>query len=324
MTITDLLHSILQRLDLNSSEALIVTADEAQHWPADGLDLLINWGLLTPTKPRTHLLCDGCEEQCIMPVEVIPKSGSKHKRAFIACDKREDIDIVPVEFSRLRQWRIDPNQWAALLARLLDTNQTPQILIQNRLWGLGKAHIAGSRREAFLGRGLNWSDADLIAKKLDQLASVEMCILSATELKFENALASRVIIPLPQALLVDQDRLLLDLELIAAFLPQKAKKKFPVTGKVTAKDISSNFRHSPDFRSVSLNNVEYILTSKQAQVIQILFEAYRKNPPDVGTAYILSEIDSVGNRVRDVFKQNLEAWKALIISNRKGTVRLNL
>jgi hypothetical protein len=84
------------------------------------------------------------------------------------------------------------------------------------------------------------------------------------------------------------------------------------------------FTHSPDFRSVNKDGKIFSLTSKQAQVIQMLFRAQQEGTPVLGQDYILEEVSPYTStkRLRDIFKSNPEAWEALIESGRKGTVRL--
>jgi hypothetical protein len=90
-------------------------------------------------------------------------------------------------------------------------------------------------------------------------------------------------------------------------------------------DSQSGFTHSPDFHSVSLSGEQFSLTSKQAQVVQILFEAYQNGTPEVGQAYILEELGSASGRLQDSFRSRKEAWGKLIIPGKtKGTYRLNL
>jgi len=83
-----------------------------------------------------------------------------------------------------------------------------------------------------------------------------------------------------------------------------------------------DFRHSPDFRSVSCGGEKYSFTARQGQVVQILFEAREKGAPDVGQHYILEELESKAERLRDLFKSS-RAWGSLIVRGQgKGTFRL--
>jgi hypothetical protein len=86
----------------------------------------------------------------------------------------------------------------------------------------------------------------------------------------------------------------------------------------------SEFRHSPDYRSVHFNGTLYTLTSLQAQVVQLLHEQYLNGTPELGKDYILEELGSTSNRLRDVF-QCCKNWKEIIVpGKRKGTYRINI
>ena len=103
------------------------------------------------------------------------------------------------------------------------------------------------------------------------------------------------------------------------------------------------FKHLPDYRSVNLKGILFELTFQQGQVIKILHEAYCNGTPYVSQAHILEELidddngndgnnenendnlKRTGNRLRDIFRSNPDAWKGLIArGKRKGTYRLNI
>lgn len=215
MTLTDLLHSIFKRLDLRDQGALTVTADEIPYWPSNGLEFLVKWGMLAEAKYRTCIECDGCEEMCPMPVVVIPKSDPKGEQAFVICDKRDDIDIVPIEFDRLRQWKIDPDRIASLLNRLLKSDQTPQAIIQERLWRLGMVEIAGTRREVLFARGVNWADGDRIFDEIARkVNSTESFLFVPNDPRREDVQNHVITLSLFEALFIADDKLLIDVKLI--------------------------------------------------------------------------------------------------------------
>lgn len=86
---------------------------------------------------------------------------------------------------------------------------------------------------------------------------------------------------------------------------------------------TGGFSPSQDYRSVSIHSKNFTLTSRQAQVIQILDESRKGGHPDVGQDYILEQLGSPNSRLSDTFKSNRDAWKALVISGKKkGTKRL--
>jgi hypothetical protein len=85
------------------------------------------------------------------------------------------------------------------------------------------------------------------------------------------------------------------------------------------------FRHSTDFRSVTLHGKKFSLTSPQAQVIERLYEAYQNGTPDVGQDALLVELELQSTRLRDIFKSTSEVWGTLVMQGKKkGTYRLNI
>lgn len=326
MTLTDLLHFVLQRLDLNSDEALFVSADETVGWPAGGVELLVKWGMLSPGKPRYKLLCDGCEEQCIMPVEVVQKSKQGAERAFIACDKRDDIDIVPVDPRRLLQWRIDPAQIAVRLGKLMKIDETPQMVFQDRLWRLGRARMANYWFEVFLARGLIWGDGDDLNGKLKaSFPNIRSLVLVPCLRPLENTLESvATIMTIFEVLVINGDELSLDTERIEDGLSFFSRRFSTLAGQKAGSDSSESFRHSEDYSSVWFRGTKFVFTPKQRHVIQLLYEAHQNGTDELGDDYILAEIDCEGKRLRDLFKKS-NAWGSLIVRGaRNGTRRLNI
>lgn len=93
----------------------------------------------------------------------------------------------------------------------------------------------------------------------------------------------------------------------------------------TSSSDKSPFSHSPDYRSVSLRGKTFSLTPRQAQIIEMLYNAHKKGTPELGQHYILEELESQASRLRDAFRSRPEAWDALIMKGKtKGTYRLNI
>jgi hypothetical protein len=137
MTENGLLEYILVRLGRAESAKEIFGADEAAGWPAGALEILTNSRLLQRAHPAPASECSGCEQYCFMPVHVLPVEGNRPARAFISCDKRDDIGRVPVDMGRLTQWQITGGQLATALARFLGFTQPPQEDSTGTRWTLG-------------------------------------------------------------------------------------------------------------------------------------------------------------------------------------------
>lgn len=112
--------------------------DEVKDWPAGALNVLVTSGLLQQAQPRDAIECYGCEENCInMRVEVYPAQEDKLGRAFITCDKRDDMGRVRVDFRRMEQWQATGGLIAAVLARLLGLPRAASLATDGRQWNVG-------------------------------------------------------------------------------------------------------------------------------------------------------------------------------------------
>jgi hypothetical protein len=131
------LHVILERLgSADSAKAAFFPWDEVKDWPSGALDVLVDNGLLQQAQPAAAIVCDGCEENCTMPVTVYPAQDDKPGRAFITCVERDDIGRVHVDFRRMEQWQTTGELVAAMLARLLSLSQ-PSNAADGGQWRIG-------------------------------------------------------------------------------------------------------------------------------------------------------------------------------------------
>lgn len=115
----DALLELLNRLAASPGTSTVLNTDELAEWPAAAVEAMKGQKLLTRTRPASSAVCPGCEEECVMPVHVIPKT-SGHPALFIACDKRDDVGRVSLPATQLEQWQVTGDSIARLLADLLD------------------------------------------------------------------------------------------------------------------------------------------------------------------------------------------------------------
>lgn len=121
---------------LAQSNQVVFNQDQIKDWPENFLNLLLNHGIMKPAQPARVIECKGCEENCIMPVHVFPSEGKKPARAFIACDKREDIGRVDVNLNQLNQWHITHEILINFLMKIFELKATPT-LIDDKKWHIG-------------------------------------------------------------------------------------------------------------------------------------------------------------------------------------------
>ncbi len=119
MSPEQVLAELLERLGANKGAAVLVSEEELASWPESAVSALKKEGLLSPASPAGSVVCPGCEEQCVMPVQTLAADKGRIV-SFIVCDKRDDISRVPLRVEGLRQWCASLLGLAGLLSRLLD------------------------------------------------------------------------------------------------------------------------------------------------------------------------------------------------------------
>ena len=104
--------------------------------------------------------------------------------------------------------------------------------------------------------------------------------------------------------------------------------RLPLIGESEDAEYAENevFKHTEGYTSVNLRGQQCTLTSRQAEVIQLLHEAYRNGTPEMHQEEIKAKL-SMGDsaRLKDRFRSDPDAWKCLITQGqKKGTLRLNI
>jgi hypothetical protein len=95
---------LLERVGAGQDAGVLVTNYELNQWPNEAVAAMRSQKLIVKARPATSAICPGCEHDCVMPVHtVLGKSGDSD--SFIVCDKRSDINRVPVTHEHLTQWR---------------------------------------------------------------------------------------------------------------------------------------------------------------------------------------------------------------------------
>jgi hypothetical protein len=90
--------------------------------------------------------------------------------------------------------------------------------------------------------------------------------------------------------------------------------------------LEDHFQISEDCRSAVLDGNHYSFTSRQAQVVELLLEAYQQKTMELSQEYIIDRIGSESDTLtlRDIFRHS-KAWNTLIIpGSRRGMYRLNI
>ncbi len=135
MNQADVLPAVLDRLAAATGEVALFSERELAEWPAAALARLKAEGLLVKGPPADAVVCPGCEEDCTMPVETDTTPGGA-LRAFVVCDKRDDVARVAITRDLLEQWTCSPERVADVLARLLGIRRSGSDATARR-WDVG-------------------------------------------------------------------------------------------------------------------------------------------------------------------------------------------
>lgn len=147
MTPEAALIELLARLGAAKGAAVFVSAAELSEWPAEAVAALRSQRLLRRARPAATVVCPGCEESCTMPVNTSPAAGG-NATFFVVCDKRDDINRVPVSSTALEQWRAEPEMLCEFVAEALEIRRSGQPSTIDDLLAIGVA--SGAKRRQLL------------------------------------------------------------------------------------------------------------------------------------------------------------------------------
>jgi hypothetical protein len=138
---------LLARVGVCNGAAVLVSAEELSQWPAAAVAAMKSQKLLSKARPAVSAMCPGCERACTMPVHTVP-TGPLAPASFIVCDKRSDINRVPVSVNRLEQWRSNAEAVRGFIARSLGLRLSNQHHADSGLLNIGIA--SGDKRSQML------------------------------------------------------------------------------------------------------------------------------------------------------------------------------
>lgn len=122
---------------LAQTDRVIIKKEETGNWPIDTINMLVQHGILRQAEQSRHTECHGCEENCMMPVNILPPVNKRPTRVFIICDKRDDIGAIFVNESALNQWQSSIEYMANALANLLNFVESGTKIIDDKQCHVG-------------------------------------------------------------------------------------------------------------------------------------------------------------------------------------------
>ena len=123
MTPEAALIELLGRVGARLGESVTVSTEDLSQWPTAAVVALKSQGLLLKARPAKSVICDGCEQDCSMPLQTVTRANGS-VTSFVVCDKRSDTNRVPVPAARLALWRCDAQAVCGFVAASLGLVQT--------------------------------------------------------------------------------------------------------------------------------------------------------------------------------------------------------
>ena len=147
MTPRDALIELLERVGARHDATVLISEEELLQWPAEAVTAMRSHRLLVRARPAAAVVCPGCEEDCVMPVQTMP-AGPRSATPFIVCDKRSDINRVALTSERVNQWKCDAAAIARFVARRLGLRRGGRRAARSGMLEIGLA--AGDTRRQML------------------------------------------------------------------------------------------------------------------------------------------------------------------------------
>jgi hypothetical protein len=147
MTPQDALIELLGRVGARQGAAVLVNDEELNQWPTEAVKAMKSQRLISKSRPAASTICQGCERNCAMPVHTLPATAGAPS-SFIVCDKRSDINRVPVPTERLKQWQCSADSVAGFVAAILGLRRSDKQTASAGLWEIGIA--SGDKRSHML------------------------------------------------------------------------------------------------------------------------------------------------------------------------------
>lgn len=157
---------MLSRLD--HEQEPVVTYADLKRWPPGVGGAMIGVGLLREIEPAASIVCDECEEGCVITPDLVENADSGQIIGVHYC-KRDGYGRITIDPEELRQWEPSFEALASIMARQLDLSGAASAVVPNRIHLLGAMPTGTGPLDIFFARGLTWDDATSVIDRADRL-----------------------------------------------------------------------------------------------------------------------------------------------------------
>ncbi len=147
MTPEAALIELLDRVTALQGEMGLINTDELEQWPINAVEAIKAYNLIRKTRPATSVICNECEEECVRPVQTILVPSAK-PALFLVCEKRDDINRIPVATGRIEQWQTSGTLVADFLSKLLGLRRPATDNATAERWEIGM--LKGTKHSSHL------------------------------------------------------------------------------------------------------------------------------------------------------------------------------
>ena len=110
---------LMALLRSSKDRRVVLCQDDVDQWSQSVTTAMKSQKLIVKAKSAKVIICSGCEEACLMPVETVMDFSGK-AASFVVCDRRDDINRVAVSSDALQRWQCGLPQLSRLFCALLD------------------------------------------------------------------------------------------------------------------------------------------------------------------------------------------------------------
>ena len=203
---------------------MTIGADEVRQWDKNQWQEILGLGLLREMELAAVVVCDQCGDAHWAEVRWI-------KPGIHACFGCPTEGVADIEIDRLRQWRIDAECIAVLLAEGLELRGAVEPLELGGLWHLGRRRLAGRFRDVFLAM----DPTGVAIEKVLKYGGLISGIVIFPRLSGIGSIPSPLtVVDLAAITQIASGRLIVDFDFLEAVFPEPATKHTPTIRSITA------------------------------------------------------------------------------------------